>query len=509
MSRINSNVQSLIARRVLNNNNASLNQALQRLSTGLRINSGKDDPAGLIASEVLRASIRATSTAIDNANRADTIVSVAEGGLQEVSSLLLSLESLVDQSANTAGVTKAELNANQLQIDNILQSIDRLAQSTSFGDKKLLNGEMAFTTSGININEATGATLTHLDHVQVNAAKIANGSFRSVNISRDVNNPSEVARLSAVLGGTTATSTTLRNGTLGAEGTFQIRGNLGSELLSFASGATAAQIVTAINGRSLLTGVAASSFAGATGTGPASISFRSTEFGADAFVSVKVLQNNGTGVGDALGVESGAMENKDVGVNGLFTINGTKAIVDGLNASVRAGDLSIDLTFTAAFGGGTSTETTTAFEVTGGGAVFSISPTVGLSGQESIGINEVAAAALGTQGLGFLSSLRSGQTNDISSENFTTAQRVVAKAIEQIAFLRGRLGSFQKDTLLTTINSLQVARENVVAAESAIRDADFAVEASALTRAQILVSSATSALQLANAAPQNVLALLG
>ena len=105
MTRINTNVESLIARRALNVNNAALNQALERLSTGLRINSGKDDPAGLIASETLRASMRAISTAIDNANRADTIVAVAEGGLQEISSLLLELEALVDQTANEAGLT--------------------------------------------------------------------------------------------------------------------------------------------------------------------------------------------------------------------------------------------------------------------------------------------------------------------------------------------------------------------------------------------------------------------
>ena len=80
MSRINTNVESLVARRAIGINNASLNQALERLSSGLRINSGKDDPAGLIASETLRSGIRAISTAIDNANRADTIVSVAEGG---------------------------------------------------------------------------------------------------------------------------------------------------------------------------------------------------------------------------------------------------------------------------------------------------------------------------------------------------------------------------------------------------------------------------------------------
>jgi len=97
----------------------------------------------------------------------------------------------------------------------------------------------------------------------------------------------------------------------------------------------------------------------------------------------------------------------------------------------------------------------------------------------------------------------------LSSKNFASAQRIVREAINQVASLRGRLGSFQKDTLTTTINSLRVARENVTAAESAIRDADFAAETSNLTRAQILVNSSTAILQIANAAPQNVLALLG
>ena len=82
-------------------------------------------------------------------------------------------------------------------------------------------------------------------------------------------------------------------------------------------------------------------------------------------------------------------------------------------------------------------------------------------------------------------------------------------AIDELASLRGRLGGFQKDTIATTINSLRVARENITAAESAIRDADFAVETSKLTRAQIMVNSSTVVLQLSNAQPQNVLALLG
>jgi flagellin len=151
---------------------------------------------------------------------------------------------------------------------------------------------------------------------------------------------------------------------------------------------------------------------------------------------------------------------------------------------------------------------TSSFQITGGGAVFQIAPDVGLSGQESIGLSEVSSAKLGNAGVGFLASLKSGLANDLESKNFAAAQRIVRSAINEVASLRGRLGAFQKNTLQTTVSSLQVARENLTAAESAIRDADFAVETSNLTRAQILVSSSTSILQLANAQPQSALALL-
>jgi len=503
MTRINTNVQSLIARRALTINNASLNQALERLSTGLRINSGRDDPAGLIASETLRSNIRAIDTAVENATRADTIVAVAEGGLQEVSSLLLDLENLIDQTANQAGLTPAEAAANQLQIDSILNSINRLSEATAFGDKKLLNGSLDFTTSGVNVNEATGATLSHLGKVEVHAGKVPAGSFRQITINRLA--ASTRANASAVLGGTTTTSDTERNGTLGAATTIQIRGEYGSQLLSFASGTSAAQIATAVNSLSALTGVRASAFLGATGTGTPTVSFSSTSYGADAFVSISVLENAGTAVGDAMGVNVATAH----GTNGTFTVNGTSAIVKGLDVTARAGDIAADLSLTEEFGGGTSAEASTSFEITGGGAVFAISPTAGLAGMESIGVTEVSTGKLGNATVGYLSTLGTGLANDLATKNFTSAQRIVRAAISQIATLRGRLGGFQKDTLQTTINSLRVAGENIRSAESAIRDADFARETSELTRAQILVASSGSVLQLANAQPQSALQLLG
>src|SRR3954454_1836890 len=168
MSRINTNVSSLIAQRVLTTNNSALNKSLQRLSTGLKINSGADDPAGLIVSENLRAEKAGITQAIDNANRASNIIGTAEGGLSEVSSLLTQLQSLVSQSANSGGLSKEEVAANQLQVDSILSTINRIAQATSFQGAKLLNGNYDYSTSG--------ATSTTFDNVRINAARVPDGA---------------------------------------------------------------------------------------------------------------------------------------------------------------------------------------------------------------------------------------------------------------------------------------------------------------------------------------------
>src|SRR3954466_12598101 len=172
MSRINTNVSSLIAQRVLKKNNADLNTSLERLSTGLSINSGKDNPAGLIASENLRAEKAGITQAVDNAGRASNIIGTAEGGLSEVSNLLVQIQSLVSPSANSGGLSKEEKDANQLQVDSILNTINRIAQSTSFQGTKLLNGNYDYTTSGV--------TSTSFNNVQINAARVPDGATVSV-----------------------------------------------------------------------------------------------------------------------------------------------------------------------------------------------------------------------------------------------------------------------------------------------------------------------------------------
>ncbi len=476
MSRINTNIQSLLATRILNKNTRSLNQSLERLSTGLRINRGQDDPAGLIASEGLRSSKVAITAAIDNANRANNVIGIAEAGLDEVNRLLLELEDLVDRSANKAGLSAAELDANQLQIDAILSSINRIAGTTEFAGTKLLNGGFDFTLSTNALADQ------RLSAIQITAAKIPEGATRAVTVT--VQAASEFAYISGA--GPAAAGAT--SGVL----TLQVQGNFGTEVLSFASGTTMSQMATAINASTQLTGVSATVSA-------SNIVFTSSDFGSAAMVSVEALSgtfNTNTA--------------NDTGVDGTVIVNGALANVRGLEVTTNSGSMSGKFTMATAFAQMLpSSGPEASFDITGGGAVFAISPTVGLVGQESIGLGSVSTGSLGNGVTGYLSSLGSGQSNRLSASNFASAQRIIRQASTDVASLRGRIGAFQKFTLATTVNALQIAFENTAAAESAIRDADFAVETSNLTRAQILVQASTATLQLSNASPQNVLSLLG
>src|SRR5271156_581932 len=168
---INTNVSSLIAQSSLSTNNTNLNQSLERLSTGLRINSGADDPAGLIASLGLQQEQTGIPNAINNASLAGNVIGTAEGGLNEVSSLLTQLQGLVGQAANTGGLSADQVGADQLQVDSILSTINRISQSTTFEGRQLLNGNLAYTTSGV------GSAVTNL---QINSALVPDGGTVAV-----------------------------------------------------------------------------------------------------------------------------------------------------------------------------------------------------------------------------------------------------------------------------------------------------------------------------------------
>ena len=144
MTRINTNVSSLVAQTNLAKSNTGLQTALTRLSTGLRINTGKDDPAGLIASEALGSDIVSVKAAISNSQQADQLIATADSALGQVSSLLNDIRGLVSEAANTGALSEDQIAANQLQIDSSLDAIDRISQTTSFQGRRLLDGSLGF-----------------------------------------------------------------------------------------------------------------------------------------------------------------------------------------------------------------------------------------------------------------------------------------------------------------------------------------------------------------------------
>ena len=522
MTRINTNVSSLISQRVLGQNNQSLTTSLERLSTGLRINRGKDDPSGLIASQNLRAEKASLGAAIGNAERADQVVNIAEGGLNEISGLLTDLQALVTSTANTAGLSREEKEANQLQIDSILQTIDRVASSTSFQGSRLLNGNFDYSTTGVS---------TALNSFKVNGAKLEFNDTRDVNV---------VVTQSAQVGGFLLSFGAASGIDLGAADerfVIEITGSKGARELSFASGTSTADIVAAINSFSDVTGVKANT----SGT-DGGVRLESTAYGQDNFVSVRVIDDGGitnaNGIyqldsGDADAYDSStaavafsAAGNKvtDEGQDVQAFINGVQATTKGTVARINTDflDVELDLEYDRNATSAARLGAVTAFTVTGGGADFQLAGRVDIAGKVGIGISNVAVRELGAQTLTVkdesgtdtvtdftLSDLRSGAGLNVVEGNLGAAQKIVDASIREISGLRGRLGSFQQNTIGATIRSLGISLENTTAAESVIRDADFASETAALTRSQVLVAAAQSTLSLSNSQPQSALQLLG
>ena len=482
MSRINSNIPALTAIHKLTANTQSVNRSLERLSSGLRINRGADDPAGLIASESLRSEIRGISTAISNSERAINVISTADAALGEVSKLLLDIKALVVQTANDGALSRDEIEANQQQIDSLLTSIDRIANSTQFNGKKLLNGGLSY-----NIENQDKANLAR---IQLFGARVPENATLPIDVA--VTQSALTAQLNIGVGGTTGVTSA---GALssGNNITLEVQGTFGTEQFNFASGTTLSQIAAAITATASLTGVSAVASAGG-------LAFTSTGYGSRNFVSVKVI--SGT-----FGINPGDQgDSKDIGRDAQVFINGQQASVDGLRASLRSAGLDVVIDLTETFGTSISNDS---FEITGGGANFQIGPNVNSDGRISVGIESITSTNLGKTTAGFLYTLGTGRgTQLLDAQNLPRAQEIVDSAINQISRLSGRLGGFQANQVETNLNSLRVALENVTASESAIRDTDYSVEVSNLTRAQILLQSTTQILGIANTIPQNVLSLL-
>ena len=474
MSVINTNVASLIAQQNLAKSQSSLQTSLERLSTGLKINSGADDPAGLIASQGLQAEISGITQAINNSTQATNVISTADGALSQVENLLQTIQGLVVQSANTGALSTSEIAANQIQADSAIESITRIANSTDFDGLKLLSGNLDFVSSGVNTNAISGLQITQADF----------GTHPNIPVDINVVASAKTAELEF------ATSSITKSTTI------QIQGTTGVQTLSFVSGTTASAIAFAVNSISDATGVSAALINSANSL--SGITFNSTSFGSSQFVSVSAQ----TGTFNTTDV-AGNATNRATGADAVATVNGVLTVGNGLNLQVNTSTLDLNFSLAPSFG-----IASTSFTVTGGGARFQLGAQVNSVQQVNIGIQSVAASYLGNSTVGFLNDIATGGPASLVSGNSEKASLIIEQAIQQVAVLRGQLGAFQANTLETNVNSLNVALENVTSSESNITDANFAQETSNLTRAQILTQAGTSILATANNTAQNVLTLL-
>jgi flagellin len=293
MARINTNVASLTAQRGLSKSQKAMDSTLQRLSTGLRINRGADDPSGLIASETLRSEISGINQAIDNSQRASNVISTAEGALSEVAALLLNVKGMVVQAANTGALSPDEISANQLQVDSAVQSITRIANTTTFAGLKLINGSMDYVTSGVD-----PAAMTALEITQANF-----GSREAIPVKVDVVTSAKPAELQ------------FRGSAVASAVTLEVTGAEGVQVLQFTAGTKASAVAYAVNSISDSTGVRAELINSATpGSG---IVFKSDQYGSRQFVSV-AAQKGSFGTVDT----AGAGRTRAVGQDASATVNG-------------------------------------------------------------------------------------------------------------------------------------------------------------------------------------------
>lgn len=479
--RINNNIPAMTALRNLGMTGAQMQGSIERLSSGLRINSAADDPAGLIISEGMRSQIAGLDGAIKNSQDAVNMAKTAEGALDEIQTLLRNMRGLAVGSANSGVVDAAVLQANQAQIRSTIQSIDRIAQQTQFGTKKLLDG-----TAGALANVTAANSVSNI---------YMGGTFGGFAVA---SGPITIAKVTQGTVATVATDKTFAspNAIVPTSGSIVVNGfsfnTAGTETLQ--------TLASKINDMASTTGVTAQVVGTA---GSYSITLTQNTYGSkhriDFFDPSGILNttaNVGTAGTDAV---FNVTANTSNGVQTVPFTGGRSAEDSGLKLT----DVYGNAILLNENGNASITTATQVGVLTAGTVQFQIGANSGQSVQFSM--PTVFANRLGTGAVAG----QSVATIDVTSQQGANyAMRVIDDAITQLSQARGEIGSFQADFLESTVRSLGVAKENLTSSESTIRDADMAEEITQFTKTQILQQSGMSVLAQANRLPQQILQLL-
>ncbi len=484
---INSNVASLNAQRNLNTSQTSLNTSLTRLSSGLRINSAKDDAAGLAISERMTSQIRGLNQAVRNANDGISLSQTAEGALGEIGNNLQRIRELAVQSANATN-SASDRASLQAEASQLTAEITRVASQTQFNGTSLLDG------SFLNQNFQVGANANQT----ISISSI--GDSRATALGSHVLNTTGTA-----MGTATAAAADVSAGNgVTAETDLALTTNKGTATaITYAVGADAKTVAKAINDAASNIGITATATNSATlgklgSAGTISMTLNGST------VSAKVDDKSDL---SSLAASINGLQST-TGVTASFATPGDKSVItlsttDGRDISVLNFD-NDGATKTADIVAGTTTRT-----LTGGGGAALDSTTI--TGKIELASSAGQITALNGNADVFgsaVSSFNSVATLDLlSATNSQAALKTLDAALAQINSSRGDLGAIQ-NRFSSTIANLQSTSENLSASRSRIQDADFAQETANMTRGQILQQAGTAILAQANSLPNNVLSLL-
>lgn len=490
---VNTNIASLNTQRNLQSSSNALATSMQRLSTGSRINSAKDDAAGLQISNRLTSQINGLGVAVRNANDGISLAQTAEGALQQSTNILQRMRDLSLQSANGSN-SVTERQALQKEVTALKSEIDRIAETTSFGGRKLLDGTFGSQSFqvGANANETINVALKKADGASIGANRY---DLKGTGLGNALAGVADLA----------AAASTVAAGTLDIVG-------LKKETITIAVGDSANKIAAAVNAKSGETGVVADARTGA----------RLSTLGSAGTVSFSLYGSNSTAVSVSAVVANttdltsiAAAVNEKTSQTGITArVNDTGSSIDFISetgddiviedfnntgsvktANVQALDVDGKLSGTSrTLTGGVATDTTR------------IMGTVRLSSTVSFGMSAGDASFKTTTDV--TSTLKQVKDIDIGTqEGAQSAIGIIDSAIAQIDSNRSDLGAVQ-NRFDNTIANLQNIAENASAARGRIQDTDFAAETANLSKNQILQQAGTAILAQAKQLPQAVLSLL-
>ncbi len=493
---INTNIASLNAQRNLGTSQTALATSLQRLSSGLRINSAKDDAAGLAISERFTAQVRGLNQAMRNANDATSMSQTAEGALVETANALQRIRELAVQAANDTN-SSSDRAALQAEVSQLQQEINRIANTTQFNGKNLLDGNFAGQNFhvGANSNQTIGVSISDAKATAIGDNRVA-----------------ETGTLNVAVAAAAGAGARVANTVLGTE-ELTITGSLGTvTTTTVAAGDSAYTLANLVNSNTASTNVSAKAVTKATlGTLSAAGSVSFTLFGSNA-----------------TGVAISATVGSTTDLSSLNDAINNYAATTGITSTVSGGTLTLtseqgyDISITDMLNGGTATMAFQALDgfsgatsgaaQTLGAAVGTDSSTVGgtlrFSSSSSFTVTSAAAGGIFAATTANASSLTAVSSISVGTQSgANSAIDIIDSALQTINSQRASLGAIQ-NRIASTISNLQTTSENLSASRSRIQDADFAMETANLTRAQILQQAGVAMLAQANALPNNVLTLL-